>query len=230
MASWCPSVSAVRRAPTALTAPRRSGADRRRGRARVHVRLRRARRVARGGGGRGGGVRPDDGRRAPARDRTRWCVGGGFPEVYAGGTVGQRGLRAEVRDRVAAGHAGHRRVRGPALARPRTRRARAVRGAAGRRADDRKLTLGYREAVAAGIQPAGPGRDRGPGHEFHRTVSAPAHGPSPAWRLSDGSEHGWASASPDRLLPARALGRRSGCRGVGWRSPRAADSRRAART
>jgi cobyrinic acid a,c-diamide synthase len=58
-----------------------------------------------------------------------------------------------------------------------------------------KLTLGYREAVALASSPLAPAGTVVRAHEFHRTVSVPAHGPSPAWRLSDGSRQGWASAS-----------------------------------
>jgi Tetrapyrrole (Corrin/Porphyrin) Methylases len=60
-------------------------------------------------------------------------------------------------------------------------------------------------------------------HEFHRTVSEPAHGGSPAWRLPDGTQAGWAGPSllasylhlhwaglphaADRLVQAAVTGR-----------------------
>jgi len=122
-------------------------------------------------------------------------VGGGFPELYAAELAANVGLRAEVRDRVAAGM--------PVIAE--------CAGLLwlGRELDGSpqcgvlptaatmtgKLTLGYREAVALASSPLAPAGTVLRAHEFHRTVSVPAHGPSPAWRLSDGNEHGWASDS-----------------------------------
>jgi cobyrinic acid a,c-diamide synthase len=56
-----------------------------------------------------------------------------------------------------------------------------------------RLTLGYREAKALTSTPLAPAGTAVRAHEFHRTASEPAHGTSPAWQLSDGSRHGWAT-------------------------------------
>ena len=155
-------------------------------------------------------------------------VGGGFPELYAAELAANVGLRAEVRDRVAAGM--------PVIAE--------CAGLLwlGRELDGSpqcgvlptaatmtgKLTLGYREAVALASSPLAPAGTVVRAHEFHRTVSVPAHGPSPAWRLSDGSEHGWAS---DSLLASYLHVHWAGVPAAAGRLvAAAADSRRAART
>jgi cobyrinic acid a,c-diamide synthase len=44
-----------------------------------------------------------------------------------------------------------------------------------------RLTLGYREAVALADSPLAAAGSRVRGHEFHRTATDPAAGPSPAW-------------------------------------------------
>lgn len=54
------------------------------------------------------------------------------------------------------------------------------------------LHLGYREATARHDTPLVAAGTRVRAHEFHRTVSEPAHGARPAWRLPDGTHHGWA--------------------------------------
>ena len=155
-------------------------------------------------------------------------VGGGFPELYAAELAANVGLRAEVRDLMAAGM--------PVIAE--------CAGLLwlGRELDGSpqcgvlptaatmtgKLTLGYREAVALASSPLAPAGTVVRAHEFHRTVSAPAHGPSPAWRLSDGSEHGWAS---DSLLASYLHVHWAGVPAAAGRLvAAAADSRRAART
>jgi cobyrinic acid a,c-diamide synthase len=55
-----------------------------------------------------------------------------------------------------------------------------------------RLTLGYREATALRDTPLLAAGTRVRAHEFHRTVSEPAHGEHPAWRLPDGAQAGWA--------------------------------------
>jgi cobyrinic acid a,c-diamide synthase len=120
-------------------------------------------------------------------------VGGGFPELYASELAANVTLRAEVADRVTAGM--------PVIAE--------CAGLLwlGRDLDKRpqcgvlpatatmtpKLTLAYREAVALTSSPLAAAGTAVRAHEFHRTISAPAHGDSPAWRLSDGSRQGWAA-------------------------------------
>jgi cobyrinic acid a,c-diamide synthase len=56
-----------------------------------------------------------------------------------------------------------------------------------------KLTLGYREATALHDTPLLAAGTRVRAHEFHRTVSDPAHAEHPAWQLADGTETGWAA-------------------------------------
>ena len=124
-------------------------------------------------------------------------AGGGFPEVYAADLAANAVLRAEVRQRAAEGLPviaecggllwlgadldGHEQCGVlPASARMTGR-----------------LTLGYREAVAAAGSPLAPAGSTIRAHEFHRTASQPASGASPAWRLPDGRTQGWAG---DRLL------------------------------
>jgi cobyrinic acid a,c-diamide synthase len=55
-----------------------------------------------------------------------------------------------------------------------------------------KLTLGYREAVAAHDSPVAAAGRRVTGHEFHRTETNPPHGERPAWYLG-GDQRGAAS-------------------------------------
>jgi cobyrinic acid a,c-diamide synthase len=119
-------------------------------------------------------------------------IGGGFPEVYAADLAANAALRAEVAGRVAAGMPVVAECAGllwlglgldgraqcgvlPAIARMTGR-----------------LTLGYREAVAVTASPLAAAGTPVRGHEFHRTVSEPAAGPGPAWRLADGTLLGWA--------------------------------------
>jgi cobyrinic acid a,c-diamide synthase len=122
-------------------------------------------------------------------------AGGGFPEMYAEGLAANAGLRAEVAARVAAGM--------PVIAECAgllwlggTLDGHAQCGALPTAAAmTPSLTLGYREAVAlAGSPLAAPGTAVR-AHEFHRTACVPAAGGSPAWRLGDGSEQGWATPS-----------------------------------
>jgi cobyrinic acid a,c-diamide synthase len=155
-------------------------------------------------------------------------VGGGFPELYAAELAANVGLRAEVRDLVAAGM--------PVIAEcagllwlgreldgsPQCGVLPAAATMTG------KLTLGYREAVALASSPLAAAGTVVRAHEFHRTVSVPARGPSPAWRLSDGSEHGWAS---DSLLASYLHAHWAGVPAAAGRLvAAAADSRRTART
>ena len=63
-----------------------------------------------------------------------------------------------------------------------------------------RLTLGYREAVAATDSCVAAAGEVVRGHEFHRTVTDPGHGSPAAWRW-DGARHGFA----DPLLHASYL-------------------------
>jgi cobyrinic acid a,c-diamide synthase len=120
-------------------------------------------------------------------------AGGGFPEIYAADLASNAELRAQVRERAAAGM--------PVLAECGGllwlgsdldgQEQCAVLAARARMTG--RLTLGYREAVALTSSPLAAAGTAIRAHEFHRTVSEPGHGPSPAWRLSDGTVVGWAS-------------------------------------
>ncbi|RKE21748.1 cobyrinate a,c-diamide synthase [Streptomyces sp. TLI_171] len=82
-----------------------------------------------------------------------------------------------------------------------------------------RLTLGYREAVALADSPLAAAGSRVRGHEFHRTTTDPAAGPSPAWAWrtpagphTEGHLHGSVHASYLHLhwtgapeLPARLV-------------------------
>ncbi|MFJ4680084.1 MULTISPECIES: cobyrinate a,c-diamide synthase [unclassified Kitasatospora] len=82
-----------------------------------------------------------------------------------------------------------------------------------------RLTLGYREAVALADSPLAAAGTRVRGHEFHRTATDPAAGPSPAWGWrtpagphTEGHLHGSVHASYLHLhwtgapaLPARLV-------------------------
>jgi cobyrinic acid a,c-diamide synthase len=154
-------------------------------------------------------------------------VGGGFPELYAAELAANVGLRAEVRDRVAAGMPVIAECAGLLwLGRELDGSAQCdVLPAAATMTG--KLTLGYREAVALASSPLAPAGTVVRAHEFHRTVCVPAHGTSPAWRLSDGSEHGWAS---DSLLASYLHVHWAGVPAAAGRLvAAAADSRQAAR-
>ena len=122
-------------------------------------------------------------------------VGGGFPEVHVDQLAANAALRAEVRRRAAAGM--------PIVAEcagllwlGATLNARSQCGLVP--ADARmtgRLTLGYREATALRDTPLLAAGTRVRAHEFHHTVSEPAHGDEPAWQLADGTRHGWAGPS-----------------------------------
>jgi len=120
-------------------------------------------------------------------------VGGGFPEVYVDKLAANAGLRTQIRERAATGM--------PVVAECAGllwlgsdldgREQCGVLPTTARMTD--RLTLGYREAVALSSGPLVAAGTVVRAHEFHRTVSEPAAGTSPAWRLSEGSREGWAT-------------------------------------
>jgi cobyrinic acid a,c-diamide synthase len=122
-------------------------------------------------------------------------VGGGFPELYAAQLSANASLRAEVARRAAAGMpvvaecAGLLWLGDTLESHPQC----AVLPAAATMSQ--WLTLGYREAVALTSSPLAAAGTAVRGHEFHRTTSVPAHGARAAWRLRDGSQQGWATAT-----------------------------------
>jgi len=119
-------------------------------------------------------------------------VGGGFPEVHVDRLAANTALRDEVMRRAAAGM--------PVVAEcagllwlGETLNSRQQCGVVPARARmTGALTLGYREATALRDTPLLAAGTQVRAHEFHHTVSEPAHGDEPAWRLADGSTHGWA--------------------------------------
>jgi cobyrinic acid a,c-diamide synthase len=120
-------------------------------------------------------------------------AGGGFPQVHADALAANTALLDDVRGRAADGM--------PVLAECAGllwlgesldgRKQCGVLPARARMTP--KLTLGYREATALHDTPLLAAGTRVGAHEFHRTVSEPAHGQHPAWRLADGTETGWAA-------------------------------------
>ena len=202
------------RPPT--TRSRRAG-DRRRGRAGVH--LRRTPRPPSCLAAAGAEV-VDRSTRCATRPcpqvRAALVIGGGFPEVYADGAVGQRAAaRAGRRTRrqwrpVTAECAGllclARELDGHPMCGVLDARARMT----------GRLTLGYREAVAASDSVLGTAGTRVPGHEFHRTSVEPSHAPSRVQarlgsrlraRVATATAGGLRPRQRARVVPAPALGR-----------------------
>ncbi|WP_262285664.1 cobyrinate a,c-diamide synthase [Micromonospora sp. MA102] len=114
-------------------------------------------------------------------------LGGGFPELHADALAGNTALRAELAGfdgPVVAECAGllylGRSLDGVPMCGRLDHTARMT----------GRLTLGYRDAVAAADSPAHRAGDPVRGHEFHRTVTDPGHGDRPAWHW-DGAPHGF---------------------------------------
>lgn len=120
-------------------------------------------------------------------------IGGGFPQVHAGALAANAALRARVRAFAATGApvaaecAGLLYLAGALDGAP-------MCGVLGdvTAAMTPRLTLGYREAVAATDSVLAPRGATVHGHEFHRTTATPraggpAGGTAPAWRWRDGS-------------------------------------------
>ena len=153
-------------------------------------------------------------------------VGGGFPEVYVDQLAANAGLRAQIRERAEGGM--------PVVAECAGllwlgsdldgRQQCGVLPATARMTG--KLTLGYREAVALSSGPLVTAGTVVRAHEFHRTASEPAAGPSPAWQLSDGRREGW--ATPQLLVSYLHL-HWAGIPGAAARLVAAAQATRAAR-
>ncbi|TDC49207.1 cobyrinate a,c-diamide synthase [Micromonospora sp. KC207] len=114
-------------------------------------------------------------------------IGGGFPEAHADALAGNAALRAELATfdgPVVAECAGLLYLGRSLDGTPMCGRLDLTARMTGR------LTLGYREAVAAADSPVHRAGERVRGHEFHRTVTDPGHGDTPAWRW-DGAAHGF---------------------------------------
>ncbi|WP_431975371.1 cobyrinate a,c-diamide synthase [Micromonospora haikouensis] len=114
-------------------------------------------------------------------------IGGGFPEAHADALAGNAALRAELAafdGPVVAECAGLLYLGRSLDGAPMCGRLDLTARMTGR------LTLGYREAVAAADSAVTRAGERVRGHEFHRTVTDPGHGNTPAWRF-DGAAHGF---------------------------------------
>jgi cobyrinic acid a,c-diamide synthase len=119
-------------------------------------------------------------------------AGGGFPEVHADDLAANAALLEQVRSRAVGGM--------PVVAECAGllwlgesldgRKQCGVVPAHARMTE--KLALGYRDATALRDTPLVKAGTRVRAHEFHRTVSEPTRGPSPAWQLADGTRSGWA--------------------------------------
>ncbi|PZF99581.1 cobyrinate a,c-diamide synthase [Micromonospora deserti] len=137
----------------------------------------------------GATVAPFDPLRDPALPASTGAVviGGGFPEAYAAELAGNDPLRAELADfdgPIVAECAGLLYLGRTLDGAPMCGRLDLTARMTGR------LTLGYRDAVAATDSPLAPAGEPVRGHEFHRTVTDPGHGDRPAWRW-DGAAHGF---------------------------------------
>jgi cobyrinic acid a,c-diamide synthase len=154
-------------------------------------------------------------------------VGGGFPELYAAELAANDALRADIAGRAAAGMpvvaecAGLLWLSRSLEGHPQC----AVLPTSAEMSPT--LTLGYREAVALTSSPLAVAGTVVRAHEFHRTMIQPAHGDSPAWRLDDSSEQGWATAT---LLASYLHVHWAGLPGAAPRLIDAAMSARAPRT
>lgn len=111
-------------------------------------------------------------------------LAGGFPEVFGAELEANTGLRAEIAAFAASGR--------PVLAECggllflcRELDGRSMCGVLPASAQmSRRLSLGYREAVAASATPWLAAGDRVRGHEFHYSRVVPEYGATPAWQLA----------------------------------------------
>jgi cobyrinic acid a,c-diamide synthase len=124
-------------------------------------------------------------------DTAGLVVGGGFPEVYAAELSANETLRADVAALAAGGAPIAAECAGLLYL------ARELDGVPMcgvldiRTAMSPRLTLGYRAAVATSDSVLAPAGRRVRGHEFHRTRSDPAAGPTPAWQWSASGPEGF---------------------------------------
>jgi cobyrinic acid a,c-diamide synthase len=113
-------------------------------------------------------------------------IGGGFPEEHAAQLAANARLRAEVAALAQAG--------APVIAEcagllylARSLDGHQMCGVLDVQATmTGRLTLGYRDAVAAADSPLGPAGTRAHGHEFHRTTVGACAGEAPAWHWRAG--------------------------------------------
>lgn len=130
----------------------------------------------------------------PLRDETlppgtaALVLGGGFPEVHAAELSANERLRAAVAELAASGAPVVAECAGLLYL------ARELDGAPmcgvlpARASMTSRLSLGYRDAVAAGDSVLAPAGTAVRGHEFHRTAMEPAQATKPAWRMGGRGE------------------------------------------
>lgn len=122
-------------------------------------------------------------------------LGGGFPQVHAAALAANAGLRAELAAFDGPVHAECAGLLylGESLDGVPMAGLLPVRSAMAPR-----LALGYREAVADAPSCVAAAGEAVRGHEFHRTVTDPAHGDVAAWRW-DGARHGFVAGPGGRV-------------------------------
>lgn len=115
-------------------------------------------------------------------------LGGGFPEMHARPLATNRSLVGEIREAVAAGIPTVAECAGMLYLAESLDDHPMVGALPTKAAMGRRLTLGYREAVAATDSVLGPAGTAVTGHEFHRTTTTPGASTTPAWQLGDHAE------------------------------------------
>ena len=109
-------------------------------------------------------------------------IGGGFPEMHADALAANVGLRTSIAAAVSGGAAVAAECAGLLFLAVSLDRQPMCGVLDARAAMTPRLSLGYAEAVAATGSVLFAEGARVHGHEFHRTVTGPAHGVDPAWR------------------------------------------------
>ncbi|WP_254716497.1 cobyrinate a,c-diamide synthase [Actinomadura sp. WMMB 499] len=119
-------------------------------------------------------------------------VGGGFPEVYAAELAANERLRAELAAFAGAGRPVYAECAGLLYLAQELDGAPMCGVLDGVKATMApRLTLGYRAAVAVADSVVARTGERVRGHEFHRTVTDPAHGDTAAWQWSTSGPAGF---------------------------------------
>ncbi len=163
--------------------------DRRGRRPRLHLPVCRDRGAVAGRRLPAGGVRPARRDGLPSGTAALY-LGGGFPEVHAAELAGNEAMRRDIATRIGDGLPTVAECAGLLYLCREMDGAPMVGAVDARPAMTARLTLGYRDAVAASHSALAPAGTRVTGHEFHRTTVAAAGG-SPAWLVGDGG-HGFA--------------------------------------
>jgi len=115
---------------------------------------------------------------------------GGFPEEHVAGLGANNGLRAAVRTFAASGAPVHAECGGLLYLCASLDGVPMCGVLPARASMTRRLTLGYRDAVALTGSPLFEAGERVSGHEFHRCAVTPRAGTEPAWAWRDGEPEG----------------------------------------